>query len=178
MQIKKIFILSVASCLSMSVLAASAQSAVTTMNLWQRNSCSVDGVKTGDVDLMNGGPKTVTCVWEKTSEPDAGMQMTLHSPFKEINAHCTFTPAANSFDSVASIVGDKAALISVKSLNPPAFLVTNNVPGQNMNVRFLLNQTNKAADKVGRYLNLNDDVDYTAGDSITCTFTPLAPIKG
>lgn len=180
MQIKKILIASVASCLSMSLVVASAQSnMVTPTNLWQRSGCTVDGVQTNDVSLIGGEPKTADCVW---GNGDAGMQVSLHAgQLTTINASCKFTPAKNSNDQLGRVIGDKAAK-SINNLvlgtNPVTFSVTNDNSDKDVNVRFVLNPGNGYQAKVARFFNIDDTtkIDYTTGDAMICTFTALMPV--
>ncbi len=178
MQIKKILMASVASCLSMSVVVAAAQSnMVSPTSLWQRNSCTVDGVPTSDINLMNGEAKTANCVW---GNGDAGLQLTLHSQIAEIQASCKVTPAENKYDQLGAVEGGKAASIRNLNLdgNPATFTVMNDHSDQNLDVQFILNSTEKYQDRMYRFVHGTSSIDYNPGAAMICTFTPLVSVKG
>lgn len=179
MQIKKLLMTSIASCLLMSVVVAAAQSnMVSPASLWQRNSCTMDGAPASDIDLMNGEAKTVNCVWENG---DAGLQLTLHAgQLAEVQASCKFAPAENRHDGLGAVEGAKGA--SIRNLNihanPITFTVMNDTPGQDLNVQFILNSGQTYKDIIYRKIHGTTSIDYNPGATMTCTFTPLGTVKG
>lgn len=177
MRIVKIASVSIITCLSISLMNVAYS--LEPMNLWQTNSCKVDGVSMSDVNLLDGAPKTVNCVWDYGS---AGIQLRLHAGQTPlISAQCEFKRAENSVDVLGSVEGKNAA--SIKNLDLTSdtirFTIQNTLSDKDLDIQFLLNSGMNYKDKFSRLVHWETDenINYQPGDSISCTFTPLSLIK-
>ncbi len=173
MQLKKIVFISFMACSSVFPALSSAESgAFNPMSLWQRDSCTVDGVAAGDVNLMDGQPKNVVCTWQ---EGDPDMEITLHvGQIAKVNAICRYTHAEGSFNVISDIYGNKSSTITNKNLHstPMTFTVNNDLTDPNLNVLISLNAGNKFT-QLKQWVSRTKS-DFTPGDTMSCLFKPMA----
>ncbi len=181
MQVKKMWVVP---SLVMSFAVTAAHSVVPAMNLMQRNSCIVDGVP-GDVDVRDGQAKTAICTWAERREKDDGvLQITLFAgqSITTVDASCQFTPAVNSRDIISDLKVEKGASIQGSlnlHANPITFKIVNNLSDPSLNVQFSLNGKQDIKSQAGRFIKSvltwsDTEIDYIAGDTLTCTFRPSA----
>lgn len=137
-----------------------------------QHGCSLDDVY---INKNTAKQNPVVCTWKETSDHDSGMQTTLHFEdklVKSVEADCTFTPAEGSSDKIKAVLGYKHAAGNLENIQLGSgtpqhitFKISNPGTSDNANIVFLTTALIKKA-----YYD-NKGTSYTAGDSMSCTFT-------
>lgn len=167
---KQAFILLLSSLMANSIAIAHTEKTPLQLPTVQRH-CAPD-----DLTITEAGdPVSSTCQWQQDDSNKISVTLHVDKPVHFVMARCTFTPV--STDKVASIMASKSG--NDDGSPTPRDIAAGYQIIDDQQIQFIVRNFNTVFDDnknqlshVNVLFNLNTQ-QFTPGDSITCTFSPV-----